>query len=155
MRLRYSLLQLTRLNPAILATTQLIFDEARHNDYSEFTPEFPFYLPIARHYIPLRGLQRIMIFFGRAQGAIPLVYFSRQLGWDVTVVDDRPAYACPERFPGVDRVMTLAAGSPAPLTDGRHFCPSGGASDRCREIAITLATSEPPRRPTNHRPIGT
>jgi xanthine dehydrogenase accessory factor len=48
--------------------------------------------------------------FGAGHDSIPLVNFARQLGWDVTVADGRPAYARPERFPGVSRVVQLAAG---------------------------------------------
>jgi xanthine dehydrogenase accessory factor len=47
--------------------------------------------------------------FGAGHDSIPLVNFARQLGWDVTVADGRPAYAQPERFPGACRVVQLTA----------------------------------------------
>lgn len=50
--------------------------------------------------------------FGAGHDSIPLVNLAKLLGWDVTVVDGRPAYARPERFPGADRVVLLAAGDP-------------------------------------------
>jgi xanthine/CO dehydrogenase XdhC/CoxF family maturation factor len=53
-----------------------------------------------------------VVVFGAGHDAIPLVNFARQLGWDVTVADGRPAYARPERFPGASRVVLLAAGDP-------------------------------------------
>jgi xanthine dehydrogenase accessory factor len=53
-----------------------------------------------------------LVVFGAGHDAIPLVNFARHLGWDVTVADGRPAYARPERFPGVSRVVQLAAADP-------------------------------------------
>jgi len=53
-----------------------------------------------------------LVIFGAGHDAIPLVSFAAQLGWNVTVVDARQAYARPERFPGADRVVTLRAGDP-------------------------------------------
>lgn len=53
-----------------------------------------------------------LLIFGAGHDAIPLVNFARQLGWDVTVADGRPAYARPERFPGARRVVGLSAGDP-------------------------------------------
>jgi xanthine/CO dehydrogenase XdhC/CoxF family maturation factor len=46
-----------------------------------------------------------LIIFGAGNDAIPLVQFSSILGWDSTVIDGRPAYAKPERFPGAKRVI--------------------------------------------------
>jgi xanthine dehydrogenase accessory factor len=50
--------------------------------------------------------------FGAGHDSIPLVNFARQLGWNVTVADGRPAYARPERFPGASRVVRFAAADP-------------------------------------------
>jgi xanthine dehydrogenase accessory factor len=50
--------------------------------------------------------------FGAGHDSMPLVNLAKLLGWDVTVVDGRPAYARPERFPGANRVALLAAGNP-------------------------------------------
>jgi xanthine dehydrogenase accessory factor len=52
-----------------------------------------------------------LVIFGAGHDAIPLVHFSTQLGWDVTVADRRPAYARPERFHGSSRVALLPAGN--------------------------------------------
>jgi xanthine/CO dehydrogenase XdhC/CoxF family maturation factor len=51
-----------------------------------------------------------MVVFGAGHDAIPLVNFAKQLGWDVTVADARPAYARAERFPGAERVVGLPGG---------------------------------------------
>jgi xanthine/CO dehydrogenase XdhC/CoxF family maturation factor len=53
-----------------------------------------------------------LVVFGAGHDTIPLVNFARQLGWDVTVADGRPAYARPERFPGAGRVVWLPAEDP-------------------------------------------
>lgn len=50
--------------------------------------------------------------FGAGHDAIPLVNFAKQLGWEVTVADGRPAYARPERFPGASRVVRLTPADP-------------------------------------------
>jgi xanthine dehydrogenase accessory factor len=43
--------------------------------------------------------------FGAGPDAVPLVRIAAVLGWRVTVVDARPAFARPERFPDADRVL--------------------------------------------------
>ncbi|RMG60711.1 MAG: XdhC/CoxI family protein [Calditrichaeota bacterium] len=46
--------------------------------------------------------------FGGGHDALPVVALAAQLGWQVTVVDHRPAYACRERFPGAKAVLLAA-----------------------------------------------
>ena len=46
--------------------------------------------------------------FGGGHDAIPLVDAAKSLGWFVTVVDHRPAFADSRRFPGADRVVLAA-----------------------------------------------
>ena len=53
-----------------------------------------------------------LIIFGAGHDSVPLVNFAKQLGWDVTVADGRPAYARPERFPASTRVVQLVAADP-------------------------------------------
>lgn len=48
-----------------------------------------------------------LIVFGAGDDAQPLVRFATQLGWQVTVVDVRPAMATPARFPEAD--LTVVA----------------------------------------------
>ncbi len=48
-----------------------------------------------------------MVVFGAGDDARPLVAMAGQLGWDVTVVDGRPAYARRERFPEASQVRVL------------------------------------------------
>jgi xanthine/CO dehydrogenase XdhC/CoxF family maturation factor len=49
------------------------------------------------------------VIFGAGHDAIPLARAAQAVGWHVTVADGRPAYARAERFPGIDRVVRLAA----------------------------------------------
>lgn len=46
-----------------------------------------------------------LVIFGAGHDAIPLVRFAKELGWHVTVVDSRPAYATLGRFPLADAVI--------------------------------------------------
>ncbi|MBI4194077.1 MAG: XdhC family protein [Betaproteobacteria bacterium] len=46
-----------------------------------------------------------VVVFGAGHDAMPFVRLARELGWHVTVVDHRPAYATAERFPLADEVI--------------------------------------------------
>ncbi len=46
-----------------------------------------------------------LVVFGAGHDAIPLVAMAQELGFRVTLVDPRPAYATPERFPGAEIVL--------------------------------------------------
>jgi xanthine dehydrogenase accessory factor len=46
-----------------------------------------------------------LIVVGAVQVAIPLVRMAREVGFETVVVDGRPAFATPERFPDVDRLV--------------------------------------------------
>jgi len=48
-----------------------------------------------------------LLVFGAGNDALPLVEFAKTLAWRVTVADDRPAFARPERFPGADAVKLV------------------------------------------------
>ncbi len=73
-----------------------------------------------------------LLVFGAGGDARPVVRLARQLGWSVTVVDDRPAQATAERFPDADAVelvrfdrldragLTVDADTPA-LVMTHHF----------------------------------
>ncbi|MCI0414230.1 XdhC family protein [bacterium] len=47
-----------------------------------------------------------LIIFGAGPDAVPLVRFAKELGWNVTVVDRRPAFARKDRFPGANVILT-------------------------------------------------
>lgn len=46
-----------------------------------------------------------LLIFGAGADAIPLADIAHRIGWKVTVVDHRPAYANEERFPDADRIV--------------------------------------------------
>ena len=46
-----------------------------------------------------------LVIFGAGHDAIPIVYFAKQLGWSVTVLDRRPGYATSSRFPEADAII--------------------------------------------------
>jgi len=48
--------------------------------------------------------QRLIV-FGAGEDAQPVVSFATQLGWTVWVVDGRPQWARPERFPDAEKVL--------------------------------------------------
>ena len=47
--------------------------------------------------------------FGAGEDARPLVRLAKEVGWHVTVVDSRPAYATTDRFPKADAVIAAPA----------------------------------------------
>jgi xanthine dehydrogenase accessory factor len=51
-----------------------------------------------------------LIVFGAGHDAMPVVRLAKELGWHVTLVDHRPAYATAERFPDVDRIVLGSSG---------------------------------------------
>jgi xanthine dehydrogenase accessory factor len=46
-----------------------------------------------------------LVIFGAGHDAIPMARLGKDLGWRVTVVDHRPAYATRQRFPEADEVL--------------------------------------------------
>ncbi len=46
-----------------------------------------------------------LLLFGAGYDALPLVKFAKELGWRVSVVDHRPAYANAERLPAADEIF--------------------------------------------------
>ena len=50
-----------------------------------------------------------LVIFGAGDDAQPLVRFAKGLGWHVRVVDPRPAFATPERFPEADGTLVARA----------------------------------------------
>ncbi len=59
-----------------------------------------------------------LLLFGAGAGAVPVVRFAKELGWQVTVIDRRPAYATPARFPHAHEVIVAGA-----ETIDRHIQP--------------------------------
>lgn len=49
-----------------------------------------------------------LVIFGAGSDAMPVVRLAKELGWHVTVVDERPAHASALRFPATDAVVQCA-----------------------------------------------
>ncbi len=69
---------------------------------------------------PIAGAQRLVI-AGAGHIAQPLAQFGSMLGFHVTVIDDRAAFANRERFPGADEIVVRPFGAAiAALNLDRH-----------------------------------
>ncbi|HYH42700.1 MAG TPA: XdhC family protein [Burkholderiales bacterium] len=49
-----------------------------------------------------------LVVFGAGHDTMPIVRLAKELGWHVTVIDHRPAYATSSRFPQADRIVVCA-----------------------------------------------
>ena len=70
--------------------------------------------------LPLSLPPRILL-LGAGPDAIPVVDLAVRLGWKVTLVDHRPGYAVPARFPGSARVLLGRPEGLAELLDLSRF----------------------------------
>ncbi|MBD1997674.1 XdhC family protein [Leptolyngbya sp. FACHB-541] len=59
-----------------------------------------------------------LMLFGAGQDIPPVIRFAKELGWQVTVCDHRPAYMTPDRFPLADRIITAR---PEHIHNHLHF----------------------------------
>ena len=59
----------------------------------------------AEVYIESRIPDTRFVIFGAGHDAIPLVPLAKKMGWRVQVVDSRPQFAVPQRFPEADQVL--------------------------------------------------
>lgn len=50
-----------------------------------------------------------LLLFGAGYDALPLACFAKILGWRVTAIDHRPAFASRERLPGADEIINKGA----------------------------------------------
>jgi xanthine dehydrogenase accessory factor len=55
-----------------------------------------------------------LVVFGAGHDAMPVVRLAKEIGWHVTLVDHRPAYATRERFPDVDAIILGSPKEAAP-----------------------------------------
>jgi len=56
-----------------------------------------------------------LVIFGAGHDAVPLVRIAKEVGWHVTVIDGRAAYAKTDRFPAADAVLVSPPGIPIPI----------------------------------------
>jgi xanthine/CO dehydrogenase XdhC/CoxF family maturation factor len=62
-----------------------------------------------------------VLLLGAGPDALPVVDFASRLGWKVTLVDHRPAYAQSARFPGAERVILARPDELGSTVDMRGF----------------------------------
>ena len=70
--------------------------------------------------LPLTLPPRVLL-LGAGPDTLPVVDFASRLGWKVTLVDHRPAYAQASRFPAADRVVQTRPDELASAVDLRGF----------------------------------
>ena len=70
--------------------------------------------------VPVELPTRLLL-LGAGPDAMPLAEIAGLLGWQVTVLDHRPAYAVADRFPRAQRVMLNPANDLATLLAGQHY----------------------------------
>ncbi|HEY4367312.1 MAG TPA: XdhC family protein [Steroidobacteraceae bacterium] len=70
--------------------------------------------------VPVQLPTRLLL-LGAGPDAMPLVEIAGLMGWQVTVMDHRPAYAIADRFPRAQHVMLHPAGSLAEILAGEHY----------------------------------
>ena len=86
-----------------------------------------------------------LLLFGAGYDALPLVDFAKEIGWRVSVIDHRPAFADKKRLPGADEIIV----SDAENLDERIFHDENSVAvimthnyDRDREILRRLLHSK-------------
>jgi xanthine/CO dehydrogenase XdhC/CoxF family maturation factor len=62
-----------------------------------------------------------VLLLGAGPDTLPIVDFASRLGWKVTLVDHRPAYAKPERFPTAEKVILARPEELGKTIDTRGF----------------------------------
>jgi xanthine dehydrogenase accessory factor len=62
-----------------------------------------------------------VLLLGAGPDTLPIVEFASRLGWKVTLVDHRPAYAKPSRFPTADKVIHARPEELGKTLDTRGF----------------------------------
>jgi xanthine/CO dehydrogenase XdhC/CoxF family maturation factor len=83
-----------------LARRVLLKDEAELAEYKINQKQ------VTVFYDLLKPAQRLLV-LGAGPDALPVIQFAKSLGWHVTLVDHRPAYIKPERFPSVDQLLNI------------------------------------------------
>jgi xanthine/CO dehydrogenase XdhC/CoxF family maturation factor len=66
---------------------------------------YPFPSGAAEVFLEVIGPPTPLVIFGAGHDAAPVVRLAKELGWRVTLVDSRPAFATSGRFPSADEVV--------------------------------------------------
>ncbi len=91
-------------NPTLAA---LILNDARVALSNNQSTLNQYHLPVGDAEVFIEVIQPPipLVIFGAGDDAKPVAHFAKELGWHVTVVDSRPAYATLERFPLADALV--------------------------------------------------
>lgn len=98
-----------------------IDDELATHDTPREARIAEFEAPRTRIFVATVVPQKELLLLGAGPDAVPVVGFAATLGWRVTLVDHRPAYADAARFPGARRVLAARPGEIAGELDLSHF----------------------------------
>ena len=90
---------------------------ALHNCKTE-TGSQPDGLQILAHYIPT---PTYLLIAGAGNDAKPLASLAASLGWQTTIIDGRPAYATPARFPQASSVEVVPVAGLSQFLAGHHY----------------------------------
>lgn len=84
-----------------------LIEESEHalNEGSSRSREFRFTEGVVEAFIEIIQPPVSLTLAGAGTDAIPVARLAKELGWQVTVVDHRPAFANRERFPTADRIL--------------------------------------------------
>jgi xanthine dehydrogenase accessory factor len=74
-----------------------------------------------RAFVAVLALPPRILLFGAGPDAKPVHELASFLGWQVTLVDHRAAYATPDRFPGAEHVICARPADAAALPDLERF----------------------------------
>jgi len=91
-----------RLREMILADSRTVLAR-RRSKVCSYSLENGSVEALIEHVAPAARL----LVFGAGQDAVPVVRLAAELGWEVEVLDNRPAYASVEKFPGADAVRLV------------------------------------------------
>jgi xanthine/CO dehydrogenase XdhC/CoxF family maturation factor len=97
--------------------TTWIYDELAPHDSPREARVVELQAPRTRMFVATVVPQKELLLLGAGPDALPVVEFATTLGWRVTLVDHRPAYADAERFPRAHRVLAARPGEIAAAMD--------------------------------------
>lgn len=98
-----------------------VHDELATRETPRETRIAEFEAPRTRIFVATVVPQKELLLLGAGPDALPVVDFAATLGWRVTLVDHRPAYADAARFPRAHAVLAARPGEIAVQLDPSHF----------------------------------
>jgi xanthine dehydrogenase accessory factor len=92
-----------------LQLTQTVLEEARRalREGGSRVKEFAVPEGTAEAFVEVVSPPASLLIFGAGDDAVPLARLAKEIGWHVTVVDNRPAFATTDRFPWADAIVLV------------------------------------------------